>query len=72
MKYIFDQFDQDQSGKINVNEFVNACHQIELRPKSDVMTIEEIVEYMDGDRSGQLEFDEFCKIIRSGLFEVNI
>ena len=69
-KVAFDSVDTDRSGQIDGNELEKVMVQIasdmgaEPPTKEDVM---EVMEHLDEDKSGKIDFDEFKVLIRDVL-----
>lgn len=58
IRQVFEQFDTDGNGHIDLSEFSNLCKRL-----GEDMTEEQIkqtLDQIDTDRNGTLEFEEFC------------
>jgi len=60
-KQMFQKFDKDNSGKISKMELKQAIR--ELNNKVTEEGVEEIVSYGDFDANGQLDYENFVKIV---------
>ncbi len=58
---IFDSIDRDGSGYIGVPELKNKFLELGLTAK--VNTIKDLIGIIDNNNSGQLDFDEFVKLM---------
>jgi Ca2+-binding EF-hand superfamily protein len=57
LKQIFDKFDKDGSGEIDVSEAGNLLE--ELGQDNSPEAVQKFVTWLDEDRSGKVEFQEF-------------
>jgi len=67
--HLYNQFDQDQNG-INVSELGNLFKQIRLNISE--VRLQEIFDEADSDRSGIIEFAEFCCLFVKAIGAVKI
>lgn len=57
----FDLFDKDRSGAISKNELRTVMQNLGMNPSDkDLM---DMIDEHDTDKSGQIEFEEFCKMM---------
>ena len=68
MRHIFDQFDSDGSGELDLQEFKDAYRQ--LFPNIKDAQLEAMFEEADLDKGGTVDFDEFTTIARIPQSEV--
>jgi len=61
----FHEFDLDGSGTISVSELTAVLHQIGLEPPMDIVFA--MLEAIDIDKSGDIDFDEFCALLTKML-----
>ena len=69
-KVAFDSVDTDHSGEIDGTELEKVMVQIALDMGADPPTKEdvlEVLEHLDEDKSGKIDFDEFKVLIRDVL-----
>ncbi|CAE7337870.1 TNNC2, partial [Symbiodinium pilosum] len=57
----FQEFDLDGSNTISISELEAVLQQIGLDPPMDIVYA--ILEAIDMDRSGDIDFDEFCALL---------
>merc|ERR1712166_1437627 len=69
MKEAFDLFDNDQSGAISVNELTSAMQSLGFDVKHAV--VYNMVEDLDADGSGEIEFGEFLEVMTAKLSDKN-
>jgi Ca2+-binding EF-hand superfamily protein len=60
-------FDSDKSNAISASEFKNVCTALDL--KIDDNDLHLLVNEMDKDKSGSIEFDEFCSVMAKQFFK---
>lgn len=58
---IFDEFDADSSGTISITELDAVMQRTGLEPPMDIVYA--ILESIDMDKSGDIDFDEFCSLL---------
>ena len=61
IKEAFDLFDADKSGQVEISELKEALSNIGLTTES--ATLNNIMESLDTDHSGQVDFDEFFNLL---------
>merc|ERR1711935_378644 len=69
MKEAFDLFDNDGSGAISVNELTSAMKSLGFDVKHAVVF--NMVEDLDADGSGEIEFSEFLEVMCAKLSDKN-
>ena len=69
MKEAFDLFDNDNSGAISVHELTSAMTSLGFDVKHAV--VYNMVEDLDADGSGEIEFDEFINVMTAKLSDKN-
>lgn len=65
IKAAFDSFDADKSGKINTQELHGVLTQCGVNVSADQCG--QLIKMFDADGSGQMEFNEFCKLVEEAL-----
>ena len=63
-KYAFTVFDQDGSGNITIEELNFAFFGNKVN-KENLLIIQKMMDEVDDDKNGQIEFQEFCKMMRA-------
>ena len=61
MQQAFLQFDRDGDGTITTKELGAALRKLGMTPSED--ELQELIDQVDADGSGVLEFDEFCSLV---------
>lgn len=61
LKLVFDTFDTDKSGAIDARELRKAMKALGFKMSRE--SLNEMIEHLDTDRSGHIEFDEFLEFI---------
>jgi Ca2+-binding EF-hand superfamily protein len=64
LKHIFAEIDTDANGKISAHELRGAIRRLKLSLTSK--EIDEVLNKLDFNKDGQIDFDEFCKKFRVG------
>ncbi|CAF1008581.1 unnamed protein product [Adineta ricciae] len=67
LKDAFDVFDTDESGKISQNELGNILKALNIKINDN--QLKQLVVDMDSDQSGEIEFDEFCRVMSEAFFK---
>ncbi|CAF2774344.1 unnamed protein product [Rotaria sp. Silwood2] len=67
LKDAFDLFDSDKSGKISEKELGNVFKALSIKVSDS--QLKKLVAEMDTDKSGQIEFDEFCRVMADAFFK---
>ncbi|CAF1057166.1 unnamed protein product [Rotaria sordida] len=67
LKDAFDVFDTDGSGKISHRELGNIFKALNIRTNDN--QLKQFVNEMDTNGSGQIEFDEFCRVMATTFFK---
>ena len=70
IKATFDLFDKDQSGTIDLDELGDVFRS--LGQNYSDHELQEMIELMDDDRSGEIEFGEFLMLMRQQVKDMDI
>jgi len=68
-KHAFDLFDTDRSGTISVKELHDVMKELGQTPTET--EIEDMINEVDSDRNGTIDFDEFCKMMTTPTKDVD-
>ena len=60
-KHVFNLFDIDNSGAININELGSAMKSLGMKPTEE--ELERLMNEVDKDGTGEIEFDEFIQLV---------
>ncbi|CAF1156531.1 unnamed protein product [Rotaria sp. Silwood1] len=63
----FDIFDSDKSGKISEKELEKVLKALNINVSGN--QLKKLVNEMDTNKSGQIEFDEFCRVMADAFFK---
>lgn len=63
LKLVFDSFDADKNGAIDARELRKAMKALGFRLTRE--SLNEMIEHLDSDKSGHIEFDEFLEFVIS-------
>src|SRR4051794_26533301 len=58
IKHIWNKYDDDHSGKLDVKEFVEFLHEIRINVGKKI-NAQEVFKRVDADHSGKIDFSEF-------------
>ncbi|GBG28233.1 Calmodulin-related protein [Hondaea fermentalgiana] len=64
-KKVFDRFDKDNGGTIDAEELEAAMHELGQNPTK--VELQEMIEAVDADKSGTIDFAEFLNMMRTKI-----